>query len=50
MLLGHGVLNISRSHIVSFIGAFVEGVLHPRLQCIIFQIPLLSLIYYGTKH
>jgi hypothetical protein len=25
----HGVLDISRVHIVSFMGAFVEGVLHP---------------------
>jgi hypothetical protein len=27
--LGHGFLDISRVHIVSFMGAFVEGVLHP---------------------
>jgi hypothetical protein len=27
--LGHGVLDISRVHIVSFMGAFVVGVLHP---------------------
>jgi hypothetical protein len=27
--LGHGVLDISRVHIVSFMGAFVEGVFHP---------------------
>ena len=26
---GHGVLDISRAYIVSFMGAFVEGVLHP---------------------
>jgi hypothetical protein len=26
--LGHGVFDISRAHIVSFMGAFVEGVLH----------------------
>jgi hypothetical protein len=26
---GHGALDISRAHIVSFMGAFVEGVLHP---------------------
>jgi hypothetical protein len=25
----HGVLEISRDHIISFMGAFVEGVLHP---------------------
>jgi hypothetical protein len=29
MTFGHGVLDISRAHIVSFMGAFVEGVLHP---------------------
>jgi hypothetical protein len=28
-IFGHGVLDISRVHIVSFMGAFVEGVLHP---------------------
>jgi hypothetical protein len=28
----HGVLDISRAHIVSFMGAFVEGVYHPRLK------------------
>jgi hypothetical protein len=27
--LGHGVLDISRVHIVSFMGFFVEGALHP---------------------
>jgi hypothetical protein len=27
--LGYGVFDISRVHIVSFMGAFVEGVLHP---------------------
>jgi len=27
--LGHGVLDISKAHIVSFMGAFAEGVLHP---------------------
>jgi hypothetical protein len=28
-ILGHGVTNISRAHIVSFMGAFVEGELNP---------------------
>jgi hypothetical protein len=28
-ILGNGVLDISRAHIVSFMGAFVEGLLHP---------------------
>jgi hypothetical protein len=27
--LGNGVFDISRAHIVSFMGAFVEGALHP---------------------
>jgi hypothetical protein len=50
MIFGHWVLDISRAHIVSLMGAFVEGVLHPRLQSNIFPSPLLSLIYYGPKH
>ena len=50
MTFGHRVLDISRAHIVSLMGAFVEGVLHPRLQSNIFPSPLLSLIYYGPKH
>jgi hypothetical protein len=29
MTFGYGVLDISRVHIVSFMGAFVEDVLHP---------------------
>jgi hypothetical protein len=31
MNFGNGVLDISRAHIVSFMGAFVEGVFHPHL-------------------
>jgi hypothetical protein len=38
---GHGVLVISRAHIVSFMGAFVEGVLHPCLQCNLFPRPFI---------
>ena len=44
MTFGHGVLDISRAHIVLFMGAFV------KVCCIIFPSPLLSLIYYGPKH
>ena len=47
---GNGILNISGDHIVSFMGASVEVVLHPHLQCNIFPNPLLSLINYGPKH
>ena len=32
MTFGHEVLDISRAHIVSFVGAFVEGVLHPSFS------------------
>jgi hypothetical protein len=28
-IIGHGVLDISRDHIVSCMGAFVDGALHP---------------------
>jgi hypothetical protein len=28
MTFGHGVPDISRAHIVSFMGAFMEGVMH----------------------
>jgi hypothetical protein len=31
-------------------GAFVEGVLHPHLQCNLFPSPLFPLIDYGLKH
>jgi hypothetical protein len=31
--LGHGVLDISRVHIVSFMGFFIEGELHPYFVC-----------------
>ena len=34
---GHGVLDISRSHIVSFMGAFVEGVLAIICDATFFQ-------------
>jgi hypothetical protein len=51
MTFGHGVLDISRAHIVSFMGAFVEGVLHPSFAMQHFSKPFyLPLIYYGPKH
>jgi hypothetical protein len=46
MTFGHGVLDISRAHIVSFMGAFVEGVLHPSFAMQPFSKPFyLPLIY-----
>jgi hypothetical protein len=48
---GHGVLDISRDHIVSFMGAFVGGVLHPSFAMKPFSKPFdLTLISYGPKH
>ena len=46
---GHGVLDISKAHIVSFMGAFVEGVLHLCLQCNILKPFYFPLIYYGLN-
>jgi hypothetical protein len=43
-----GVLGISRIHIVSIIGAFVEGVLHPSFAMQHFSKPV-PLIYYGSN-
>jgi hypothetical protein len=45
---GYGVLDISRVHIVSFMGAFVEGVLRPLFAMQHFSKPL-PLIYYGLN-
>ena len=51
MHFGHGVLDISRDHIVSFLGAFVEGMVHPSFAMQPFSKPFyLPLIYYGPKH
>ena len=51
MTFGHGVLDISRAHIVSSIGAFVEGVLHPSFAMQPFSKPFnFALTYYGPKH
>jgi hypothetical protein len=48
---GHGVLDISRDHIVSFMGAFEEGVLHPSFAMQPFSKPFyFPLIYCGPKH
>ena len=41
MTFGYGVLDISRAHIVSFMGTFVECVLHPCLQCNLFPSPFI---------
>jgi hypothetical protein len=41
MTFGHGVLDISRAHIVSFMGAFVEGVLHPSFAMKPFSKPFI---------
>jgi len=43
---GHGVSDIQRAHIVSFMGSFVEGVLHPSFVMQHFSKPL-PLILYG---
>jgi hypothetical protein len=50
MTFRHGVLEISKAHIVSFMGAFVEGVLHPCLQCNLFPSPLfaINLLWFKT--
>ena len=50
MNFGYGVIDISRAHIVSFMGAFVEGVLHPSIAMQPFSKPFyLSLIYYDLS-
>jgi hypothetical protein len=48
--LGHGVPNISRDHIVSFMGSFVEGVLHPSSTVQPFSKPFISIILLGLEH
>jgi hypothetical protein len=51
MNFGHGVLDISRAHIVSFMGAFVEGVLHPSFaNATFFQSLLFSINLLWSKH
>jgi hypothetical protein len=45
---GHGALNISWVCIVSFMGAFVEGVLRPSFAMKHFSKPF-PLIYYGPN-
>jgi hypothetical protein len=48
--LGHGVLDISRAHIVSFMGAFVEGALHAFIcNATFFQALYLPFIFYGSN-
>ena len=47
---GHGVLDISRAHIVSFMGAFVEGVLYPFVcNETFFQTLYFPFIFYNMK-
>jgi hypothetical protein len=41
----HGVLYIIRDHIVSFMGAFVEGVLHPSFTMQHFSKPFISISF-----
>jgi hypothetical protein len=48
---GHGVRNISRAHIVSFMGTFVEGVLQPFVyKCNIFRSPLFAFHFLWFEH
>jgi hypothetical protein len=50
MNFGHGVLDISRDHIVSFMGTFLEGVMHPSFSMKPFsKLFYLPLIYYGPN-
>jgi hypothetical protein len=50
MTFGNGVLDISRAHNVSSMGAFVEGVLHPLFVIQHFFEPFyFPLIYYGPN-
>jgi hypothetical protein len=50
MNFGHGVIDISRAHIVPFMGAFLEGVLHPSFSMQPFSKPFyFPLIYYGVN-
>jgi hypothetical protein len=47
---GHGVLDISRAYIVSFMGAFVEGALHPFVcNATFFQALYLPFIFDGPN-
>jgi hypothetical protein len=47
---GHGVFDISRAHIVSFMGAFVEGLLRSSFAMQHFSKPFICLsFFYGLK-
>jgi hypothetical protein len=51
MNFGHGVLDISRDHIVLFMGAFMEGVLHPSFEnATFFQYLIFSINLLWSKH
>jgi hypothetical protein len=45
MIFWHGVLDISRAHIVSFMGAFLEGVFHPSFAMQHFFKPFIFLSF-----
>jgi hypothetical protein len=47
---GHGVPNISRDHIVSSMGAFVEGVLDPSFAMKHFFKPFIAFHLLWSKH
>jgi hypothetical protein len=47
---GHGVLDILRAHIVSSIGAFVEGVLHPLFPMQHFSKPFIAFHLSWSEH
>jgi hypothetical protein len=50
MTFGHGVLDISKAHIVLFMGAFVEAVLYPSFAIQPLSKPFyFPLIYYGPN-
>jgi hypothetical protein len=51
MTFGHGVLDISKAHIVLFMGAFVEAVLYPSFAIkTSFQALLFSINLLWSKH
>jgi hypothetical protein len=49
MTFGHGVLDISRAHIVSSMGEFVEGVLHPSFAMQHFSKPFICLSFIMVR-
>jgi hypothetical protein len=49
LTFGHGVLDISRVHIISFMGAFVEGVLRPSFAMQHFSKPFICLSFIMVR-